>query len=116
MKQIVGALLLSALLTGCSSSQRIAENTKASTTAVPAEEYQGTDGTLILIQSDNVMAAGYDLSSQVMSVQFKNGSLYEYFGVPLQLWESFLLAQPNPWSQVGYPQLVEARKAYRRVR
>lgn len=75
----------------------------------------GTKGKLITIQSSNVNAAGYDEVSMVMTVQFKNGALYEYYGVSPELWVSFVAAQPNPWSQVGYPRLVEAGLPYKRV-
>lgn len=75
----------------------------------------GTKGELIPIQSDNVSAAGYDELSSVMTVQFKNGALYEYYGVPTDLWISFVAAQPHPWSQVGYPRLVQAGIPYKRI-
>lgn len=76
----------------------------------------GTHGQLISIKSDNVWAAGYDESSMVMTVQFDNGALYEYYGVSADLWTSFIAAQPHPWSQVGYPRLVKSGVPYRRIR
>ena len=75
----------------------------------------GTSGQLISIQSDNVQAAGYDDDSLVMTVQFDNGALYEYYGVPADVWTSFVAAQPHPWSQVGYPRLVQAGIPYKRI-
>jgi hypothetical protein len=51
----------------------------------------------------------------VMSVQFNNGSIYEYYEVPAELWNSFIAAQPNPWSTVGYSQLVQGGYSYKRV-
>jgi len=75
----------------------------------------GTNGQLISIQSDNVRAAGYDATSLVMTVQFDNGALYEYYGVPADLWTSFVAAQPHPWSQVGYPRLVQGGIPYKRI-
>ena len=74
------------------------------------------NGQLISIQSDNVQAAGYDVNSMTMTVQFKNGYTYEYYGVPAELWNSFIAAQPHPWSQVGNPRLVQAGVPYRRIR
>lgn len=82
----------------------------------PAAQAIGTSGALISIQSDNVMAAGYDQSTQIMTVQFQNGAVYEYFGVPGNVWTSFLNAQPHPWSQVGFPRLVAAGIPYKRIR
>lgn len=75
----------------------------------------GTNGQLISIQSDNVRAAGYDETSMVMTVQFNNGAIYEYYGVPADLWTSFIAAQPHPWSQVGYPRLVQGGIPYKRI-
>jgi hypothetical protein len=78
-------------------------------------EQVGTNGQLISIQSDNVRSAGYDEASMVMTVQFDNGALYEYYGVQAELWTSFVAAQPHPWSQVGYPRLVQGGIPYKRI-
>ena len=75
----------------------------------------GTNGQLISIQSDNVSAAGYDETSLVMTVKFDNGAVYEYYGVPTDLWTSFIAAQPHPWSAVGYPRLVQGAIPYKRI-
>ena len=76
----------------------------------------GTNGQLVSIQSNNVMAAGYDDMSAVMTVQFKNGAVYEYYGVSAGVWQAFIAAQPHPWSQVGYPELVQSGIPYKRIR
>lgn len=78
-------------------------------------ETVGTNGQLISIQSDNVRAAGYDEVKMIMYVQFDNGALYEYYGVPVDLWTSFVAAQPHPWSQVGNPRLVQGGIPYKRI-
>ena len=100
-------------MTGCgqevSSSDEITENEIQQVSIV------GTEGQLIPIQSDNVRLAGYDASTLVMTVQFKNGHTYEYYGVSADIWTSFIAAQPNPWSQVGYPYLVQSGIPYKRV-
>ena len=100
-------------ITGCgnetSSSDEITENKIQQVSIV------GTEGQLIPIQSDNVRLAGYDASTLVMTVQFKNGYIYEYYGVSGDIWTSFIAAQPNPWSQVGYPLLVQSGIPYKRV-
>lgn len=101
-------VLLLATLTSCA--------TSSSSQTGPSTQSIGTSGALISIQSDNVRAAGYDESSQIMTVQFQNGAVYEYFGVPGDVWTSFLNAQPHPWSQVGYPRLVAAGIPYKRIR
>lgn len=100
-------------LTGCGSQ---AGQSEAITSNDNVESQQiGTNGQLISIQSDNVRAAGYDATSMVMTVQFDNGALYEYYGVPADLWTSFVAAQPHPWSQVGYPRLVQGGIPYKRI-
>ncbi len=75
----------------------------------------GTRDGLIPIDSDNVAMAGYNDSTRVMTVHFHSARLYEYYDVPPQLWESFVAAQPDPWSLVGYPQLVQGGYAYREI-
>jgi hypothetical protein len=103
-------LLALLLISGCGTS---ADNSSESSAETKNEI--GTGGQLIPIQSNNVAAAGYNESTQVMTVQFRNGALYEYYGVPSDLWESFIAAQPDPWSQIGYPQLVQAGVPYKRI-
>jgi hypothetical protein len=100
----------SILLTSCAET-----SVSQSSTSTISQPPIGTNGELITIISDNVSAAGYEANSMVMTVQFANGSLYEYYGVPADLWTSFVAAQPHPWSQVGYPRLVKGGIAYRRI-
>ena len=104
--------LIAILLTGCGFQSG---NLNADTQVSATSQSVGTNGTLIPIQSDNVRAAGYDEASMVMTVQFDNGALYEYYGVPADLWTSFIAAQPHPWSQVGYPRLVQGGIPYKRI-
>ena len=100
------------LLTSCSQSNVETPHSESSLSSVPQV---GTNGQLIPIQSDNVLAAGYNATSLVMTVQFKNGAIYEYYGVSADLWEAFIAAQPHPWSQVGYPRLVQSGIPYKRI-
>ena len=104
-------LLMSTRLAGCS-----ATSENSSTPQIETQEVVGTNGQLISIQSDNVQAAGYDANTMTMTVQFKNGYAYEYYGISAELWNSFIAAQPDPWSQVGYPRLVQAGVPYKRIR
>jgi hypothetical protein len=76
----------------------------------------GTQRDLIPIDSDNLSMAGYDSKTRVMTVVFDNQYKYEYYDVPLGLWEDFLAPQPHPWSQVGYPRLVGEGFGYKRLR
>jgi hypothetical protein len=106
-----GALFLCLILTGCGTTDELLQEQEANQTI----ESAGTGGQLISIQSDNVRAAGYDAASMTMTVQFNNGYTYEYYGISLDLWDSFIEAQPNPWSLVGYPRLVQAGVPYKRI-
>lgn len=110
MKHKLLLLLLAALLSGCGNSSEPITSPKQEVQALV-----GTNGRLIPIQSDNVLGAGYDANSMTMTVQFSNGHIYEYYGIPSELWNSFLAAQPHPWSQVGYPRLVQNEYVYKRI-
>jgi len=112
-KVFISTLGLSVLffITGCGNS-----NENHSIAEVESQTVVGTNGQLITIQSDNVAAAGYDAESMTMTVQFNNLYTYEYYGIPSELWNSFIAAQPHPWSQVGYPRLVQAGVPYKRIR
>ena len=104
------------VLTACGSLPTL-NGDSATLSSEPSQstEEVGTNGQLISIQSDNVSAAGYDETLMVMTVKFDNGALYEYYGVTVDLWTSFLAAQPHPWSQVGYPRLVRGGIPYKRI-
>jgi hypothetical protein len=106
-----GTFILSLVLTSCGTTEQVLPEVEINQT----NETGGTSGQLISIQSDNVRAAGYDASSMIMTVQFNNGYTYEYYGIPLELWDSFIAAQPNPWSLVGYPRLVQVGVPYKRI-
>ena len=105
------SIFVALCLTSCGS----AEQGPSQAGANQPIESSSTNGQLISIQSDNVQAAGYDARSMVMTVQFNNGYTYEYYGVSQDLWDSFIAAQPNPWSLVGYPRLVQAGVPYKRI-
>jgi len=111
---LIFASLVLLLSTSCSS--QTFESTATSTEEVAKVEKNGTNGHLVPIQSDNVNSAGYDETTLVMTVQFRNGAIYEYYGVQAELWTSFVAAQPHPWSQVGYPRLVQGGIPYKRIR
>ncbi len=107
------ALMAPLILSACG--YAAPENPSLSTEGAAVENSVGTKGELIPIASSNVTAAGFDADSLVMTVKFNNGSLYEYYNVPIGLWEDFVAAQPHPWSQVGYPRLVQGGISYRRI-
>lgn len=96
-------------LSGCSNNEQVNSQPEQTEASI------AQDGSLIPINSDNVSAAGYSLAAMKMTVQFNNGAVYEYYGVPESVWLSFLKAQPNAWSSVGYPGLVQGGYAYQRI-
>jgi hypothetical protein len=53
------------------------------------------------VQSDALRAVGYDDARQVLTVEFAHGGIYDYIGVPRDVYDELLDAQPHPWSQVG---------------
>lgn len=80
-----------------------------------SEQSTVTQIEMIPIESDNVLEAGYNSITRILTIRFKSGGLYEYYDVDKEVWNSFLAAQPNPWSLVGYPVLVEGNFSYRRI-
>lgn len=123
MRPLTRAVLAVALVglvnTGCASTNAAQTGSTGQSEAAPASVSDsravGTEGELIPIDSDNVAMAGYNDSTRVMTVLFHSARLYEYYDVPPQLWESFVAAQPDPWSLVGYPQLVQGGYAYQEI-
>ncbi len=46
----------------------------------------------IPVQSSNVASVGYDEDSATLEVGFNDGSVYQYFGVSLQVYEGLMNA------------------------
>ena len=117
-KRFTATLILSSFLviglSGCGNLVDTSESTTSNENT--ATQRVGTNGELISIQSSNVSAAGYDVASLVMTVMFKNGAVYEYYGVQPEVWNEFFAAQPHPWSQVGYSKLVQSGLPYKRIK
>ena len=55
----------------------------------------------IPIQSSNVAAVHYAEATQALTVWFRSGGVYEYQAVAESLYQSFLAAQPHPWTVYG---------------
>ncbi len=81
----------------------------ASLAWTPAFESE-TMGTAV--SSSNVAAVGYNPNTRVMDVTFNSGSIYNYFDVPLDVYETLISA-----SSVGgtLHQIVKGHYAYERV-
>jgi hypothetical protein len=44
------------------------------------------------LSSSNIAAAGYNSSTRVMRIEFRNGSIYDYNDVSPETWDAFLRA------------------------
>lgn len=44
------------------------------------------------VQSSNILSVGYDPSSLTLEVEFKNGTVYQYFDVPQSTFDALLAA------------------------
>ena len=112
-KSLTLGISLLLLLSACSTeSASESEQAVSTTQSSSVDESLDTKGEYISIQSDNVSMAGYDASTQRMTVVFDNGKAYWYEPVDQAVWTAFYKAQPHPWSQVGYPALVESGIPY----
>lgn len=55
----------------------------------------------IPVQSTNVHSVQYSAPEMTLTVWFTSGGTYRYKGVPQQVYDEFLAAQPHPWTAVG---------------
>lgn len=47
------------------------------------------------VVSSNLRAVGYDASQQTLEIEFNNGSIYRYTGVPKSIHESLMSAESH---------------------
>ena len=47
------------------------------------------------VVSSNLNSVGYDEESQVLEIEFSNGSVYEYSGVPASVYEELMSASSH---------------------
>ena len=110
---VIMSNVCSLLVIGCSAEPSSpSSSTESSASVQETDLSKDTKGEWVQIQSDNVSMAGYDASTQTMTVMFDNGKSYWYQPVDQSVWKAFYNAQPHPWSQVGYPALVESGVPY----
>lgn len=43
-----------------------------------------------LVHSSQLQSVGYDIPTQTLEIEFKNGSVYQYFKVPLHIHETLM--------------------------
>ena len=63
-------------------------------------------------QSSNIVRFGYDEESRVLKVEFKNGSVYDYFDVPAQVFNGMKSAS----SSVGQYLAQQVKGTFRYAR
>ena len=47
----------------------------------------------VIINSSNLKAASYNTTTKVLTTTFNNGSIYEYYDVPWELFTKFRMAE-----------------------
>lgn len=62
--------------------------------------------------SSNIASIGYDHANQVLEIEFKNGSLYQYYGVSDELHRALIGAESHG---VFFNQTIKGRFGDRRV-
>ena len=49
----------------------------------------------ISVSSSNIASIGYDSNSQILEVEFNNGSIYQYFNVPDSVYQGLMNASSH---------------------
>ena len=44
------------------------------------------------VSSSNVKSIGYDINTSILEVEFKNGRVYQYFNVPINVYNAIINA------------------------
>ena len=65
-----------------------------------------------LVASSNVRSIGYDLMSEILEVEFLNGSTYQYYGVPRVLYDEIMRATSKG---IFLNMYIKNRYAYSRI-
>jgi len=61
------------------------------------------------VESSNLASVGYDESSSTLEIEFRHGSIYQYFGVPLSVYQGLMNASSKGQyfdqrvKKAGYP-------------
>ena len=63
----------------------------------------------IPVESTSLASVGFSLEHNVLEIEFRNGLVYQYFGVPRALYEQLLAAESkgkfmNRFIRRGFPQ------------
>ena len=60
------------------------------------------------VASSNIAAIGYDSASETLEIEFLNGSVYQYYGVPQNIYDQMMAASSkgkflNAYIKNAYP-------------
>ncbi len=47
------------------------------------------------VESSNLASVGYDAENEILEVEFKHGGVYQYFDVPLHVYEELMDADSH---------------------
>ena len=47
------------------------------------------------VSSSNIRSIGYDLKSQTLEIEFRDGSIYQYFNVPESMYNGLMSASSH---------------------
>lgn len=64
------------------------------------------------VSSSNLYSVGYDHNTSVLEVEFRNGGIYQYFGVPFNIYDSLMKARSHGEYFSAY---IRNRYRWRRV-
>lgn len=65
------------------------------------------------VVSSNLKSVGYDLESNTLEIEFQSGAVYQYYGVPPEIYEALMRA-PSHGSY--FYANIRDRYPYRRVK
>ena len=46
----------------------------------------------LLVNSSNIVSAGYDAADQTLEIEFQSGNVYQYFDVPEKIFQGLMTA------------------------
>jgi hypothetical protein len=68
----------------------------------------------IPVSSSNLASVGYDEGSQILEIEFIDGSVYQYFNVPVRVFDGFMSAASH--GKYFHRNIRQAGYRYRLVR
>ncbi len=60
-------------------------------TTLPPEEIEKMEREMV--ESSTVLSVGYDSATETLEVEFKNGGIYQYYNVPVPLYQEFMASE-----------------------